>query len=109
MLSAAGKMTTSKGKHIPMAPLLSWLYFPSQCAVRYGQTQDVLATIDRLGVVLQPQPNPLPIVHFWSGRDNETSSSDPSCAIQSTAQLDWLRGASIVPKRCLPAQRLGLA
>ena len=88
-------LTTSKGAHIPMAPLLSWLLFPSRVVASYAQTRDLLDAIDRLSGVLQPQPNPLPIVHFWSGRDNDTSAN-------GTAQLEWLSGGNIVPKRCLP-------
>ena len=88
-------LTTSKGAHIPMAPLLSWLLFPSRRAASYTQTHDLLDAIDRLSGVLQPQPNPLPIVHFWSGRDNDTSAS-------GVTQLEWLNGANIVPRLCLP-------
>jgi hypothetical protein len=100
-LRATAAITTSRGAHIPMAPLLSWVHFPSGCAAPYKQTHDVLDTIRRLRAVLPPQPNPLPIVHLWSGKDNETSSADASCAMAATTQLAWLRGANIVPSSCL--------
>ena len=98
--TVAGK-TSSRGEALPMAPLLSWLYFPWYCAVPYDVTRAVLATLERLS-----SDYPIPIVHLWSGKDNETSHAvwgkyNRSCPTPPTAQRDWLERARVVPERCL--------
>lgn len=104
LATAAGK-TTSRGDAVPMAPLLSWLYFPYQCAVPFDVNHAVLDTIDRFSQRVLP----IPIVQFWSGKDNETSKSqyksggrNHSCPMPPIAQQSWLERANAVPERCLP-------
>eukprot|EP00937_MAST-01D_sp_MAST-1D-sp2_P006381 g6381.t1 len=103
--TAAGKMT-SRGGAIPMAPLLSWKFFPSDCAVPFDSMHDILRAIEQLSAMLPPQPTPIPVVHLWSGKDNETSAQrskdNKTCVVPPIAQRDWLERARVVPQRCLP-------
>jgi hypothetical protein len=96
----------SDGAAIPMAPLMSWLFYPSKCAVPYDSIRAVVSTIDRLSALLE---SPIPIVHLWSGSDNETSArldeSNRSCAVEPIYQRVWLDNAHTVPDRCLHASR----
>ena len=85
LTATAGHKTTSRGAAIPMAPVASWLYFPNQCAMPFAVAHEILATIERLSYTLPPQPTPFPIVHFWSGKDNETSQASEGPAVRRAA------------------------
>ena len=117
----AGNKTRSSGEAIVMSPVLSWLLFPSGCAASFDQIHDAVAEIERLSGLLAPQPAPVrpawrprrasretqvPVVHLWSGKDNETSNlldakTNATCTVPPIYQGDWLRDANVVPASCL--------
>ena len=67
--------------------------------------RDAVAAIERLSAALPPLPQSIPVVHLWSGKDNETSAAlderNASCPLPPTYQRDWLAPAGVVPARCL--------
>ena len=75
------------------------------CAVPPAVMRDVLGAVQRLSAVLPPQPRPIPIVHLWSGKDNETSAqrdqNNQTCGVPPMAQRVWLEQARVVPPHCL--------
>eukprot|EP01044_Picomonas_judraskeda_P010451 COSAG03_NODE_1344_length_4287_cov_2823.215377_3_plen_238_part_00 len=102
VLRASAKVTDSTGKFVPMAPLLSWIYFgaaDNDCAVSQADTTAVVQTIEKLKAEWDPSRNgSIPIVQLWSGSDAETSA----CA-DKESQHKWLETTKIVPANCIPA------
>jgi hypothetical protein len=104
VLTSSSMIRTRAGAAVPMAPLLSWIFFgpgspQSRCAVPVAETQSVLDAVVKLNNMLEPQPLPIPVVSFWSGSDADTVNTTHCSPV---AQLAYLTGGHFVPARCLP-------
>ena len=96
VLEASSMLRDSAGKPLPMAPLMSWIFFgpgkDSRCAVPFAELHkvlDVVATYDAAQ---------LPVVSWWSGSDAGTPNV---CNGWNVSQLEWLTEGKLVPERCL--------
>jgi hypothetical protein len=101
VMQSSAQITDSHGNHIPLAPMLSWVYFSNgtdnNCAVSQSDVTAVVNTIEQLKVEWATTGTNItvPVVQLWSGQDAETSA----CA-DHTSQEQWLKNTKIVPDNC---------
>jgi hypothetical protein len=105
VLTSASTLRTRKGRAIPMAPVISWIFFgsgnKSRCAVPAAETHAIIDVIETLNSRLSPRRQllPIPVVSFWFGSDNDTVNRTHCDEVDP---LKWLTEGRYVPARCLP-------
>ena len=98
VLSASSMITDTSGTPIPMAPLMSWIWFGNPhrgCEISFAQAHEML------DVIATWNETRLPIVSFWSGSDTSGSNTTCGAGHPSLTQFEWMTQAQIVPERCL--------
>jgi hypothetical protein len=102
VLTSASTLRTRKGRAIPMAPVISWIFFgsgkESRCAVPAAKTHAIINVIETLNSLVEPQPLPIPVVSFWFGSDSDTVNLTHCDKVDP---LTWLTEGHYVPARCL--------
>ena len=94
VMQASAQITDSHGNHLPLAPMLSWVYFSNgadnNCAVSQADITAVVNTIEQLKTGWMGTNITVPIIQLWSGQDAETSA----CADHVT-QENWLQKTKV--------------
>lgn len=101
VLRETATLTDTQKHHIPMAPLLSWMYFggaKTHCAVDYDKNHAIIEMIIMMNNTLKPS-GLINMVQMWSGKDNETTNAT-TCG-SSITQRTWIEHAQIVPLECV--------
>ena len=89
-------LTASSLLKIPMAPLMSWIWFGGHgtgCVVSFAQAHEMLDVLARWDATQ------LPVVSFWSGSD--TAGHNACAGHLNISQFEWLSQGKLVPERCL--------